>query len=188
MMLSSQTASSVPTRRPQTRRGWWTAATITTAGLLLFGGVAAYAVATAERWTKVDVAEETRTVEVPTGTFIVTQEDAEACVVGQSYLGCIDDMTAEYNHACASRNLGHMSRKTCETYAGWIQQMKAANAGPGSTVVAHEDGTPFPGRLTITEMTRRQLLVEAPAKTHEAVCYLGFIGECRSAEKVSNDI
>lgn len=163
------------------RRRWWIPVSIVAAVLLLFGGVATYVMTTAEHWTKVDVEAQTSTVEIPTGTFIVTQEDTEACVVGQSYLGCINDMTAEYNHACAGRNLGDVSRKTCETYFGWIQEMKAGNPQPDSIVVAHEDGSSFPGRLTVTEITRSQQVVDVPEQTHDAICYVGFLGECPPA-------
>lgn len=34
------------------------------------------------------------------------------------------------------------------------------------------------GRLSIRENTTSERIIDIPEQSHEAVCYLGFIGEC----------
>ena len=169
----------------------------------------AFALTTAERWEKVDVPEHidpSSAREVPTGNYIVTMDNISPCYVGQDWTDCINAYIAQYNAACTlplsdSRTLtrrkdgsystAHLrhnshvqtaavrrisSRTLCQDYADMISEMQAEDQ-PGYYVV----GLGSWGHLTSTPETETVYDI-IPAQTHEAVCYLGFIGECREDE------
>jgi len=181
---SSTTPDPAPApARARAKRRWWVPVSIVAAVLVLLGGVAVYAVATAERWTKIDVAETTRWVNVPRGEWEVYEGLYDpVCIVGQNYLGCINDMTVEYNRACVGRNLTPKSRDLCDRYLQHIQEMKARNPPADSVVAEGGPNDVYSGRLTARELTKPKRVVDVPAQSHEAVCYLGFLGECPTPE------
>ncbi len=128
------------------------------------------------------VEEQTRSVQVPTGVWIVEEDyDAPACIEGQTWWSCIEDLTTEYNGACADRNLGDHSRTVCEKYFQYIQEAKALNLPADAMVEALQPNTRYPARLVRSEMTERRTIVEVPEVSREARCYLGFLGECDEA-------
>lgn len=169
----------------------------------------AFTLATAERWEKVDVPEHedlSSAREVPTGKYIVTMDNVNPCYVGQDWTECINAYIAQYNAACTlplsdSRTLtrrkdgsystAHLrhnshvqtaavrlisSRTLCQDYADMISGMQAEDQ-PGYYVASLGSW----GHLTATPETETVYNI-IPAQTHEAVCYLGFIGECREDE------
>lgn len=169
----------------------------------------AFTMATAERWEKVDVpAHEdlSSAREVPTGKYIVTMDNVNPCYVGQDWTECINAYIAQYNAACTLplsdnrtltkrkdgsystahwRHNSHVqtaavrrisSRTLCQDYANMISGMQAEDQ-PGYYVA----GLGSWGQLTATPETETVYDI-IPAQTHEAVCYLGFIGECRENE------
>ena len=157
----------------------------------------AFTLATAERWEKVDVpAHEdlSSAREVPTGYYIVTMDNVNPCYVGQDWTDCINAYIAQYNAACTlpigsstplyinkdgsvttTKRHGRTttSQELCQDYADTISEMQS-EAQPGMTV----GGLGSQGQLTATPETETVYDI-IPAQTHEAVCYLGFIGECR---------
>lgn len=135
----------------------------------------AFAFMSARHWTKVDSEETGHYVEVGDGTWTVTMDDKDVCYVDQDWGECIDEHTSEWNFACAERAHDGASRKLCDDYYDMIQEMKVAGAGDGNFFV-ETLGTW--GRLSISENTAREWVVDEPEKTHDAVCYLGFLGEC----------
>lgn len=174
----------------------------------------AFTLATAERWEKVDVpAHEdlSSAREVPTGYYIVTMDNVNPCYVGQDWTDCINAYIAQYNAACTlplsdSRTLtrrkdgsystAHLrhnshvqtaavrlisSRTLCQDYADMISEMQAEDQ-PGYYVA----GLGSWGHLTSTLETETIYDI-IPAQTHEAVCYLGFIGECRQDDTTEDN-
>jgi len=171
-----------PAARTRAKRRWWIPVSIVAGVLVLLAGAAVYTAATAERWTKIDVAAKKRFVNVPTGKWVVWERERDpVCVKGQSYLGCIDDMTAEYTTACTVHPLAHSALKVCDSYFDRIQSMKSHNASAFATVEFERFSTGA-GRLGVREKIDRQLVVVTPEESHEAVCYLGFLGECPTPE------
>lgn len=123
------------------------------------------ALATAETRTVVDVKAYTR----GTGVYDVTDDGKDPCYVGESWRDCINKTVSEYNGACVNRNLSTSAKVLCDGYSKMIDEMKAEDGGYGWKVVTL--GTW--GHLKAKEQKEK-----VPAVTHEAVCYLGFIGEC----------
>ncbi len=171
----------------------------------------AFTLATAERWEKVDVPAHEDPLsarEVPTGKYIVTMDSVNPCYVGQDWTDCINAYIAQYNNACTlplterrvlkQRDDGSYAsiantqsnarvqtamfirlispRTLCQEYSEMISGMQA-DARPGSYVASLGSW----GQLTATPETKTVYDI-VPAQTHEAVCYLGFIGECREDE------
>ena len=174
----------------------------------------AFTLATAERWEKVDVPEHedlSSAREVPTGYYIVTMDNVNPCYVGQDWTDCINAYIAQYNAACtlplsvsrtltrrkdgsySTAHLSHnshvqtaavrliSSRTLCQDYADMISEMQAEDQ-PGYYVA----GLGSWGHLTSTPETETIYDI-IPAQTHEAVCYLGFIGECRQDDTTEDN-
>lgn len=156
---------------------WWIPVTIALSAVAIVVGVLVFAIATAQHWTKTDQEEVARTVQVPDGTWHVTLDDKDVCYVGQNYWDCIDEYTDQWNFACAQRTHDALSRELCEQYYDVIQEMKSDAARDGISEVS---GLVQSGRLSIRENTKSERVVDVPEQSHEAVCYLGFIGECPS--------
>ena len=151
-------------------------------------------VGTARHWTKIDVPaqpETFRTQTYKTGSFVVKDDGRSPCTVGQAWSGCISEMSTEYSAACGGpppgdpyfsdiiisslRKLTAKSEQVCDAYAREIVRMQQqADATYVATVGGFGRLTRTPQRATrkVSNNDRR------PAVTHEAVCYLGFIGDC----------
>ena len=175
-----------------------------------------FALATAERWEKVDVPRHKDPLserEVPTGNYIVTMDSINPCYVGQDWTDCINAYVAQYNAACtpplterrvlkrqddgsytsfaSAQSSARVQtamfirvispRTLCQDYSEMISKMQA-DAQPGYIVA----GLSSWGQLTATPETETVYDI-VPAQTHEAVCYLGFIGECREDEATEGD-
>lgn len=176
----------------------------------------AFTLATAERWEKVDVPAHEDPLsarEVPTGKYIVTMDSVNPCYVGQDWNDCINAYVAQYNNTCTlplterrvlkqrddgsytsianAQSSAHVQtamfirlispRTLCQEYSEMISGMQA-DARPGSYVASLGSW----GQLTATPETKTVYDI-VPAQTHEAVCYLGFIGECREDETAEGD-
>lgn len=147
--------------------------------LLLAGGVTGAAFATAERWTKVDVPERPgtfHTEEYETGDFVVVDDGVSPCYVGQDWYECRNSMVDEHNRECLGRSLTDASVVVCDSYAAEIDRMEV---GEGEWMV--EDVGEY-GRLQSHPQTVQRQVSNNDARsaqTHEAVCYFGFLGECR---------
>ncbi|KRD53738.1 hypothetical protein ASE34_01125 [Microbacterium sp. Root280D1] len=120
-------------------------------------------------------AEQTEIVQVPSGTWHVSLGSKDVCVVNQLYADCIGAWVNEWNGACADRVLDATSSTLCDSYYDVTQDMKTKEAAEPGLVVG--DGQ-TPSQLLRKENTRGQIVVVTPEKTREAVCYLGFLGEC----------
>lgn len=169
-----------PEAPERTRRvGLWVTLGIVGVLLLITAIVTVFAFATARHWTKVDVPEKPETFhseEYETGKYIVTDDGVSPCAVDQDWTDCIGLMEAEYAGACAGVELVPASADLCAQHRAEIDRMIAADA-EGMYVASLGDF----GHLTRTaEMATRQVSNDdhEPAVTHEAVCYLGFLGEC----------
>jgi len=150
------------------------------------------ALGTARHWTKVDVPEQPETFRSQahaTGHFIVKNDHRSPCTVGQSWSGCIEELTDEYNNACTSDGTGRYgnlwqwsssgsaaARRVCQAYAVEIERMERAGGEYVATLgsFGHLSRTPKTATRKVSNEDHRA------AVTHEAVCYLGAIGECRS--------
>ena len=143
-------------------------------------GVVLVAVTTAERWTKVDVAEQEETFrweEYETGNYIVVDNGVSPCYVDQLWYECRNKMVDEYNRECAGRSLAPQSVAICDAYSAEIDRMESVDSY-GSTVASLGG---FGYLQSTREKDRRQVSNNdyRAAITHEAVCYFGFVGECR---------
>lgn len=158
--------------RRRSRGGWWAA------GVALV--VAAFVLASGERWTQTLVPEQPETFrseEYSTGTYKVVDDGNNPCWVGQGWTSCMNSHIDEYNRACVGHRLDDWSMRLCSNYSDMIDEMRAED-GPGWEV----ETLGSYGRLTATEIIEtRQVSNEdyRPAVTREVVCYAGFIGECR---------
>lgn len=161
------------------RVGLWVTLSILGALLLIAAIVVVIAFTTARHWTKTDVPEKPETFhseEYETGRYDVTMDAVNPCTVNQDWTDCTNLMVATYTAACVGVELTETATALCTDYSGAIDEMKALD-GEGYYVATL--GTY--GSLTRTpEMDTRQVSNEdyEPAVTHEAVCYLGFLGEC----------
>ena len=153
----------------------WIPVTIALSAVAVIAIVFVYAITTANYWTKIDQEEVARIVEVPDGTWHVSHDNKDICYVGQNYWECIDEYTSEWDFACAGRAHDEPSRMLCDEYYDVIQEMKN---DAGSDEYGVVSGLVQSGRLSIRENTTIERIVDIPEQSHEAVCYLGFIGEC----------
>ncbi len=164
---------------PKRRVGLWVALSIVGALLLIAAVVVIFAFATARHWTKTDVPEQPETFrseEYETGRYDVTMDDVNPCSVNQDWTECTDLMAATYTAACVDGELTESATFLCSEYSTAIAEMKAQD-GDGYFVATLGSY----GNLHQTpEIDTRQVSNDdyEPAITHEAVCYLGFIGEC----------
>ncbi|AKV85405.1 hypothetical protein AKG07_02860 [Microbacterium sp. CGR1] len=164
------------------RVGLWVAISIVGALLLIAAIVVIFAFATARHWTKTDVPEQPETFrseEYETGRYDVTMDDVNPCSVNQDWTDCTNLMVATYTAACVDVELTESATRLCAEYSVAIDEMKAQD-GDGYFVATLGSY----GSLHRTpEIDTRQVSNDdyEPAVTHEAVCYLGFIGECEEA-------
>lgn len=137
------------------------------------------AVATPERWTKVDVpaqAETFHSEKYETGNYNVSDNGISPCWVGQDWYDCINMRISNYNSACAEVPLTTNAKTVCQVRSDTIDEMQS-KGGYGWTVTS----VGSQGTLTRSPeiATKKVSNNDArPAVTHDAVCYLGFIGEC----------
>lgn len=153
--------------------------------LLIIGGAAlaviivfvAITFSTARHWVKTDVPEHPETFRSETyltGYYDVIDDGINPCWVGQNWVSCTNIHVSEYNATCASYPLTLSASAYCSSYLAMIDDMKSQYAsyvatlgGWGSLYVVAEEAT--------QEVSNNDY---RPAQTHEAVCYLGFLGEC----------
>ena len=154
--------------------------------LVAVAGVVLFAPTTAHHWTVIDVPAKEGTTRIeyfPTDTWVVTNDYVSPCAVGQDWMECRDVLLAEHTRECVGRELTWISTDTCALYKEDIDAMEVV--GKGEWVVTEVGDH---GRLTSTPDTVRRDVSNndaEPAQTHEAVCYLGFLGECPSPELLS---
>lgn len=173
--------SAPPTEAPAKKRrvGLWVALSIVGALLLIAIIVVVVAFTTARHWTKVDVPEKPETFhseEYETGLYLVTDDGVSPCAVDQDWTDCIAAMEAQYAGACADVELVPTAQGICSQHRAEIDRMIAADS-EGTVVASLGDF----GHLTRTPETATREVSnndDEPAVTHEAVCYLGFLGEC----------
>lgn len=161
------------------RTGLWVLLSILGALVLIAVIVLVVALTTARHWTKVDVPEQPETFhseEYETGRFDVAMDDVNPCFVDQAWSDCINAMAAEYDAACAGVELTEPATAICAEFTSAIEDMRAQ----GTDGVVASLGS-FGNLERTPETATREVSNEdyRPAETHEAVCYLGFLGECR---------
>ncbi|WP_164233680.1 hypothetical protein [Microbacterium hydrocarbonoxydans] len=160
--------------------GLWVALSVIGALILIAIVVVVAAFATARHWTKIDVPEQPETFhteEYETGRYDVTMDTVNPCWVDQDWTDCTNLMVATYNGACVDVQLTADAAALCDEYSAAIEEMKAQD-GDGYTVASLGS---FGNLHRAAETATREVSNNdgRPAVTHEAVCYLGFIGECR---------
>lgn len=159
--------------------GLWVALSIIGALVLIAIIVVVVAFTTARHWTKVDAPEKPETFhseEYETGLYLVADDGVSPCVVDQDWTDCIAAMEAQYAGACADVELVPAAVTLCAQHRAEIDRMISEDTD-GTVVASLGDF----GHLTRTpEVATREVSNDdyEPAVTHEAVCYLGFIGEC----------
>jgi hypothetical protein len=153
--------------------------------VILIGGLAVGLVAiliiitfsTARHWTKTVVPERAETFSTETyftGNYNIVDDNITPCWIRQSWVGCTNLYVNEYNATCAAYSLTSSGSGLCANYRSMIEVMQSQSW----SYVASLGGY---GRLSaIPEEATRQVSNNdyRPAKTKEAVCYLGFLGEC----------
>lgn len=155
--------------------------------LILAGiGTVVFAFATARHWTAIDVPEHPETFhteEYDTGLYDVTMDEINPCWVNQDCTDCTNLYVASYNAACSGVSLTDSGTAVCTDYADMIEQMKAQD-GEGYYV---ETLGGYGGLHQTAERATREVSNNdyTPAETHEAVCYLGFIGECGTSTRTT---
>ncbi|MGN7976606.1 hypothetical protein ACTJJ4_03460 [Microbacterium sp. 22195] len=170
-------AASPPRRK---NVGLWVTLAIVGVLILAVATTTVYAFVTARHWDKVDVpaqAATTHSEEYETGRYDVTMDTVNPCAVRQDWTECTDAMARQYELACAGVELTEAAVQTCAQYSAAIDDMKHQD-GDGYYVdtlgdFGHLSRTPEIGTREVSNNDAR------PAITHRAVCYLGFIGECR---------
>jgi hypothetical protein len=163
----------------KSRTGLWVLLSILGALVLIAVAVLVIALTTARHWTKVDVPEQPETFhteEYETGRFDVAMDDVNLCFVDQPWSDCINAMAAEYDAVCADVELTAPAARVCDEYLAAIDDMRSQ----GTDGVVASLGS-FGNLERTAETATREVSNEdyRPAETHEAVCYLGFLGECR---------
>ncbi|MFF7292326.1 hypothetical protein ACFY9N_07290 [Microbacterium sp. NPDC008134] len=169
--------SDAPAKKKRT--GLWV--TLSIVGALLIAAIIVVVIAftTARHWTKTDVAEKPETFhteEYETGLYNVADDGVSPCTVNQDWTDCIGLMEAEYAGACADVELTGSATLLCTQHRTEIDRMRDLDQ-EGMYVSSLGSF----GHLTKTaETATREVSNEdyEPAVTHEAVCYLEFIGEC----------
>lgn len=181
LSYSDGDSAGVPMSTPPRRRRTALIAVLCTAGAIFVtaAAVVLFAVITAVHWTKVDVPEQPETFrseQYATGSFIVTNTGTAPCYVGQDWYECRNKMVDEYNRECYDRSLVATSAALCESYVEEIDRMEAV--GEYGSTVASLGGYGY--LRSEPEYATRQVSNrdQRSAVTHEAVCYLGFVGEC----------
>ncbi|MFK3679336.1 hypothetical protein ACI2IP_16560 [Microbacterium sp. NPDC090218] len=173
------TAAAPIREEKKSRVGLWVALSIVGALLLIAIIVVVVAFTTARHWTKVDVPEKPETFhseEYETGLYLVADDGVSPCAVDQDWTDCIAAMEAQYAGACADVELVPSAVTLCAQHRAEIDRMIAEDS-EGTVVASLGDF----GHLTRTpETATREVSNEdyEAAVTHEAVCYLGFLGEC----------
>jgi len=165
---------------PRSHVGLWVTLSLLGAVFLVCVAVAMFASITARHWTKVDVAAVPETYHsepYQTGLYEVSMDAVSPCWVDEDWTDCINSMTVQYQAACTGVGLTNSASSLCGVYRSAIAQMKASDQD-GSYV----DTVGAYGHLTQSAETAARVVSNndaKPAVTHHAVCYLGFIGECR---------
>lgn len=173
---------SLTSETPQRGRPWSVTALIATASAVVMLALivtSVVSVLTAHHWTKVTEPEQTEIVQVPSGTWHVSLGSKDVCVVKQPYADCISAWVNEWNGACADRTLDTSSIALCDSYYDTIQEMRTNQAADPWLIVG-EGSTE--SQLLRRENTESRTVTVVPEKTREAVCYLGFLGDCPSVE------
>ncbi|MFJ4252791.1 hypothetical protein [Microbacterium sp. NPDC090003] len=166
-----------PARKKRT--GLWVALSIVGALLIATIIIVVIAFTTARHWTKTDVAEKPETFhteEYETGLYNVADDGVSPCTVNQDWTDCIGLMEAQYAGACADVELTGTATLLCTQHRTEIDRMRGLDQ-EGMYVSSLGSF----GHLTKTaETATREVSNDdyEPAVTHEAVCYLEFIGEC----------
>lgn len=139
----------------------------------------------ASYWTKVDAAAQYEIVQQPTGKVLVDYSGIKACHLGQPWHACIDVVISEYQFACVGIELSastpvyvyeHHNGSTLDVCEATLHDIQDMQQQGGSGYIVTSLGAE---KLLVTEETRPIRVVKEPARTHVAVCYLGFVGECR---------
>lgn len=161
------------------RVGLWVTLSVVGALLLIAAIIVVVAFTTARHWTKVDSPEKPETFhseEYETGRYDVTMDDVNPCTVNQDWTDCTNQMSATYTAACADVELTETATLLCTEYKSAIDEMKAQD-GDGYYVATLGS---YGNLHRAAEIDTRQVSNDdyEPAVTHEAVCYLEFIGEC----------
>jgi hypothetical protein len=162
---------SSPSSRKSAIAGWLVAAVVV---------VVITAFATAQHWTKVDVPEQAETVhteEFLTGNFNITNDSVSPCWVNQDWTDCINLMVNEYNGACTGVSLAWRASSSCALYLEQIDKMR--QMGRTGSTVKSLGGFGHLNRSAVSDTREVSNNDYRPAVTHEAVCYLAFIGECK---------
>jgi hypothetical protein len=161
------------------RTGLWVTLSIVGALLLIAGIVVILAFTTARHWTKTDVAEKPETFhteEYETGRYNVADDGVSVCAIDQDWTDCANAMEAQYTAGCADVELTELATVLCARHRTEIDRMRSVDQE--GYIVASLGSF---GHLTRTpETATREVSNEdyEPAKTHEAVCYFEFLGEC----------
>jgi hypothetical protein len=159
--------------------GLWVTLSIVGALVLIAIIVVVVAFTTARHWTKVDAPEKPETFhseEYETGLYLVSDDGVSPCVVDQDWTDCIAAMEVQYAGACADVELVPDAVTLCAQHRAEIDRMISEDS-EGTVVASLGDF----GHLTRSPETATREVSNndyEPAVTHEAVCYLGFLGEC----------
>ena len=151
------------------------------ATLLTVVVIVAATLGTARYWEVVDRPEQPETFstqEFETGTSVVIPDMTRVslCSVGQDWDACVALMVKEFDGACTGGDLTKSSARFCDDWRSWIQKEKKQNS-KGYTVSSADGFEPFV-RYALTDFRRVSNDDYRAAETHQAVCYLGFLGEC----------
>ncbi|MDQ0648083.1 hypothetical protein QFZ53_002279 [Microbacterium natoriense] len=180
-------ASSMASAPPKKKHtALWVILSILLVLILAAIGTVVFAFATARHWTAIDVPEHPETFhteEYDTGLYDVTMDEINPCWVNQDWTDCTNLYVASYNAACSGVSLTDSGSAVCTDYADMIEQMKAQD-GEGYYV---ETLGGYGGLHQTAERATREVSNNdyTPAETHEAVCYLGFIGECGTSTRTT---
>ncbi|WP_157537138.1 hypothetical protein [Nocardioides sp. Root190] len=148
------------------------------------------AVATADRWTAVDAPAQPAvysTAEHETGEYEVLDDLTPPCSIGQDWNACVKVYVKSHAAACQGVKLAAEAQDYCDGYGKMIDEMRNADSGPDDYV----SSLGYYGLLTkyaLLDVTRTLTVEPKPARTHEAVCYLGFVGECDKDAEVTGTI
>lgn len=150
------------------------------AALLAVIAMAAVTLGTARHWQVVDRPEQPETFltqEFKTGENVVMPDSSGValCRIGQDWNTCVNLVIKDFNRACVNVELAESATEVCDHRRSWIQKEKKRDTR-GYTVSSL--GSPAFARYPLTDVRRVSNHDYRAAETHQAVCYLGFLGEC----------
>lgn len=148
--------------------------------IIVVSAVISYGFFSTYSWTKVDQKLHKETFrDVSSGAYEVTRfSGSYLCTVGQNWTDCYNKRINEYNSNCANRSLTTSGKNTCDDYEDMLDDMKSKGhlGSPYWYVSTLGSGDKLSSYMHYDTVSNHDY---RPEKHHEAICWFGFLGECK---------